>query len=284
MRTRRLPLVFAGWLLGVPGLSAAGNGAEGAERVVHPSTPAGGGAAGTAGSVASAGPERTPGGFSSPSRGAVPGVSASPSSNAASSVPSAPSPGVSPAGASSAGTVPAGASRSPGSCPREERGLDASTSPSGDPCAAGRLFSTAEERIRLDALRRRHEPPEAAVHGLPAEPEPGRRGLRLRLDGMVLRSRGSDVAWVNGERVSTGGSTREGIRIIGAAGGSIRFVLPGGAGTVRLRAGQHLDFVTGVVRDAWQAGNEATGSASDPAPAESAGDPEEWEEWEEWEE
>ena len=107
----------------------------------------------------------------------------------------------------------------------------------------GRLFSTPQERDRLDALRRSGEPasPEAPVSS------------RLTVNGLVMRELGPDSVWINGERVSRSGRTREGIRVRGEAGARVRVTLPRGAGTVRLKAGQKVDLATGTVRDAYEA-------------------------------
>ena len=177
--------------------------------------------------------------------------------------------------------APAGTSPSSAGCPPGELRLDAAPGPPGAPCGAGRLFSTPEERARLDALRRRPEgrpPPPApppAPSLLPARAGPGAGRPGLRLDGVVLRSLGRDAAWVNGERVFGGGRTREGVRILGAEGRSLRLALPDGAGTIRLRAGQRLDPVTGVVREAWQAGGGLPGDPAALLPGAPAGAPEE---------
>ena len=178
------------------------------------------------------------------------------------------------------GAAPAGPSPPPAGCAPGERRLDASTAPSGEPCGAGRLFSTPEERLRLDALRRHHErrpAPAADPAPLPARPGPEGGRLALRLDGVVLRSLGTGAAWVNGERVFGAGSTREGVRVLGAEGGGVRLALPGGAATVRLRAGQHVDLATGRVREGRQAGGDPSGNAAAAPPA-PAGAARRWEE------
>ena len=132
-----------------------------------------------------------------------------------------------------------------------------------------RLFSTPEERARLDILRRSHEhrtppAPPTQVEGAPFAPS-------LTVNGLVTRSSGADSVWVNGERVSRGERTQAGIRVRAAAGARVRVTLPRGAGTVRLKAGQNLDLETGVVRDAYQGDTAASATPGPPSRA-GAGD------------
>ena len=247
MSARRPPRALAGGLFGLLCLFGAGAAPGAPERAAHPAPPAAPGAVGTPGDLPPGGSGRARTAATSPPRGAAPD----------------------------------GSSPSPAGCAPGERSLDPSTAPSGEPCGAGRLFSTPEERRRLDALRRRHErrqaPVAAPVVLPPARPGPERGRLALRLDGVVLRSLGTGAAWVNGERVFGAGSTREGVRVLGAEGGGVRLVLPGG-GAVRLRAGQHVDLVTGMVREGRQAGGDPSGNAAASAPLAPAGPPEQWEE------
>ena len=111
----------------------------------------------------------------------------------------------------------------------------------------GRLFSTPEERRVLDTLRKDNEhraPPESELGT-----EPVRVTSRLTVNGLVMRERGPDSIWINGERVSRGERTREGIQVQGESGARVRVILPDDAGTLRLKAGQIVDLATGSIRD-----------------------------------
>ena len=124
--------------------------------------------------------------------------------------------------------------------------------------ALGRLFSTAEERKVLDELRAGNEhraPPD------PGQSEPARVTSRLTVNGLVTRDRGPDSVWINGERVSRNERTSEGIRVQGEAGARVRLILPRAAGSIRLKAGQKVDLVTGSIRDAYEVGPDASPSA-----------------------
>lgn len=122
----------------------------------------------------------------------------------------------------------------------------------------GRLFSTPEERLQLDEIRREYE------YGQAPEPEPEvelpkvevKRGptfSQFTINGVVLRSNGTGSTWVNGARVNQGEVTREGVRIEKAEGGKrVKIVLPSGADSIRLKAGQKIDVASGAVLEAYE--------------------------------
>ena len=138
-----------------------------------------------------------------------------------------------------------------------------------DAAALGRLFSTPQERAHLDAVRRSAE--DGSPGGTPAEQGPD--SARLRVDGLVVRERGPGSVWINGEWVNRDGRTREGIRVLGEAGGRVKILLPHGAAAVRLKAGQHVDLATGTVRDAYEADGPVA-PASEPPSGDRPGDSE----------
>ena len=128
----------------------------------------------------------------------------------------------------------------------------------------GRLFSTPEERRDLDTLRRKGEP---------SPPETRVSPSHLTVNGLVIRDRGPDSVWINGERVSRSGRTREGIRVQGKAKGArVHVILPHDAGSVLLKAGQNVDLETGSVRDAYEADSDSRPGPR-PLPGAEAGDP-----------
>lgn len=136
-----------------------------------------------------------------------------------------------------------------------------------DAAALGRLFSTPQERAHLDAMRRR------APDGNGAQAERAPDSARLRVDGLVVRKHGPGSVWINGEWVNRDGKTREGIRVLGEAGGRVKILLPHGTAAIRLKAGQHVDLATGTVRDAYET-DDTVAPASGLPSGERSGEPE----------
>ena len=98
----------------------------------------------------------------------------------------------------------------------------------------------------------------------PPEPERGLPAFAVTVDGVVLRSDGHRVVWVNGVEAEVGGTTPAGVGIEEeiAPNGRLRIRLPAGGERVVLRSGQTID-VDGRVRDAYErrpAGVEASGA------------------------
>ena len=139
-----------------------------------------------------------------------------------------------------------------------------------DAAALERLFSTPQERTHLDAMRRHAEHGPPGGGGIQAEQVPD--SARLRVDGLVVREHGPGSVWINGEWVSRDGKTREGIRVLGEAGGRVKILLPHGSTAVRLKAGQHVDLATGTVRDAYET-DESVAPASGPPSSDRSGAP-----------
>lgn len=136
-----------------------------------------------------------------------------------------------------------------------------------DPLDGHRLFTTAAERERLQALRAERAEREARRDGAPEEsgraasgggsaaraapqPEPP---PRVDLRGFVRRSGGPDAVWVN-DGSTLSGETLEGdirVRAWGRDGSTVRITLPDGR-TIRLKPGQTWDPETGRVRDSYR--------------------------------
>lgn len=138
----------------------------------------------------------------------------------------------------------------------------------------GRLFTTPAQRAALDQARRDYDPQEAAAAKQAAA---GPVVREVTVNGLVLRSSGHNAAWLNGEVMLGDRITAEGVRVEteSSGGGSVHIVIPGAAGSVRLRPGQKIEVTEGRVLDAWQraagrpphaAGAEA-GSAAPPGAA-----------------
>ena len=92
-----------------------------------------------------------------------------------------------------------------------------------------------------------------AVPQLPPEPARGLSAFPVTLDGIVLRSDGHRMAWVNGVEAALDGTTPAGVGIEGqpASNGSLRIRLSAGGKRVSLRSGETVD-VDGRVRDAYE--------------------------------
>ena len=140
----------------------------------------------------------------------------------------------------------------------------------------GRLFSSPEQRIELDRLRdgpdlRTEAEPAAGKAGPGPRPEPasGPPALPLTVNGVVLRSDGHRVAWINGAETATGTTSPAGARIDAAPGRGLRIRWPGGRTSAALEPGQTID-AKGRVRDAYE--QRATpGGPPDGAPGRSGG-------------
>lgn len=126
----------------------------------------------------------------------------------------------------------------------------------------GRLFSSPEQRIELDRLRDESgsgaapEPvpdPDPAGRVSRPEPEGGSPAFAVTLDGVVVRSDGHRVTWVNGVETAAGGSTPAGVRVetVGVPGGGFRIRVSRGATSVVLAPGQSVDG-SGRVRNGYE--------------------------------
>ena len=122
------------------------------------------------------------------------------------------------------------------------------------------------DRIRSDPGTEEEATPVAVptIPESPPEPEPGLPAFPVTVDGVVLRSDGHRIAWVNGVETEVGGTTPAGVGIEGelAPNGRLRIRLPAGGKRVVLRSGQTID-VNGRVRDAYEgrsAGTAASGA------------------------
>jgi hypothetical protein len=123
-----------------------------------------------------------------------------------------------------------------------------------EPPPLGRVFFAPAERSALDAAR-------DGTAVAPATPGTG----TVTVDGVIHRSTGADVVWVNG-------SAAAGVRRVPA--GRAAVVVETAGRRVRLKPGQAFDPATGRVRDcvgcrrpATPAADPATREAADPGPA-----------------
>ena len=125
----------------------------------------------------------------------------------------------------------------------------------------GRLFSGPDQRIELDRLR------SAADVGASAEPvvdppagsdsrfgpEGGTTALAATLNGLVVRSDGHRIAWIDGVETVPGTTSATGLRIEArhALGAPLRVRLSDGRTSAVLEPGQSID-ADGRMRDAYE--------------------------------
>lgn len=116
--------------------------------------------------------------------------------------------------------------------------------------ALGRLFFTPAERAKLDARRQeaitnanRPAPPPVAE----APPKPPQSQV-LTLNGVVRRSDGESTVWINGKTLSR--QPEYGGRSMGD--GAVGVSLPGSGKRVRLKVGQSVESLSGVVEESYR--------------------------------
>lgn len=115
----------------------------------------------------------------------------------------------------------------------------------------GRLFLTPEQRTALDNARRnkiRAEAVAAAAEKKPRLP-PARNVL---INGVVKRSDGETIVWVNGKPVD--GETPDGMqfRVAPRSDGAVVVREPERGRAVEIKVGQQVDMLTGRVQEPFQ--------------------------------
>jgi hypothetical protein len=119
----------------------------------------------------------------------------------------------------------------------------------------GRLFTTPEEREMLEALRR--QPPKPQAEATPVVPpvvKPAPVAPNVTMNGLVRRSRGRGMVWVNGVTSLEGDLDAQGIAVdVGALRGTTLPVRIGNAPlAVGLKPGQTYDTGEGQIREIYQ--------------------------------
>lgn len=113
----------------------------------------------------------------------------------------------------------------------------------------GRIFLTPEQRVALDAARESGDGLQTPADQ-PAKPRAVSPEEPVVLNGVVRRSRGRDVAWVNGTRVSSSGT--DGVRLRRGPDRHNQVTLEEAGGTTaRLKPGQFWIPATGQVADCY---------------------------------
>lgn len=140
----------------------------------------------------------------------------------------------------------------------------------------GRLFMTPAERQALDAHRTPGSDVWRDARQL-AAPDPVPVANQVLVNGVVRRSRGPDVVWVNGRQA---GSGTAGIRLRQGPDAANRVTIeaPADGSSVRLKPGQFWEPATGRVADCYGCGtaarpaDAAPATATEMAPAEATAD------------
>ncbi|MBF0629688.1 MAG: hypothetical protein HQL89_01700 [Magnetococcales bacterium] len=119
------------------------------------------------------------------------------------------------------------------------------------PTALGRLLTTVRERMELDGARRKalimeRRTQDRAIRNDQARVE------RVAVQGVLVRSGGPPVVWLNGESpLMTSGDLPEGVSLTGQGVVGVRLPLSGR--TVSLRVGQRFDGSLGQVVEGYEA-------------------------------
>ena len=117
--------------------------------------------------------------------------------------------------------------------------------------AFGRLFTTVEERARIEsaavARAQRAPPPEVPEDSTVRTVAPPRPPQWVHVNGLVARSGEAVFAWIDGTRVDRGSRPDQPTDLRGIASYGVR--LEAGGRWIAVRPGQRLDPATGEVAD-----------------------------------
>lgn len=105
----------------------------------------------------------------------------------------------------------------------------------------GKLFFTPEQRATLEQLKQTPATPSA----------PAVTSDTITVNGMVQRSDGSNILWINNAQQSvTSGAKGLDPK---AVPGSVPVTVPGNKNPVRLKIGQSVDVASGAIRESYEA-------------------------------
>ena len=134
--------------------------------------------------------------------------------------------------------------------------LAASLSAQAADFSYGRLFYTTAERAALEDARRRNIraevlAAEAAKEAKKAKQASAPRPRKVAVTGIVQRSDGASIAWVNGAPVES--ETKDGLRVRHAAGQTgVLLYDPDKRRAVSVKVGQQVDLTTGRIEESYQ--------------------------------
>lgn len=132
----------------------------------------------------------------------------------------------------------------------------------------GRLFMTADQRRALDARREPGGDVWSDASRL-EQPDAGTVEAQVVLNGIVRRSRGTNVVWVNGRRTD-GADARIRLRQGPDAANRVTLEAPGEGSSGRLKPGQYWEPATGRVANCYGCDTPPKAAEVAPAPAETA--------------
>lgn len=147
--------------------------------------------------------------------------------------------------------------------------LLASMAEGADPPPLGRLFFTPAERAKLDARRQEailnaNRPAPAPVAEAPKRPQ----SQVLTLNGVVRRSDGESTVWINGKAVDRR-SDPSGAHPTASGGEGAGVSLPGTGKRVRLKVGQSVESLSGVIEESYRRRTTLPVAAAHEAPPKS---------------
>jgi len=117
----------------------------------------------------------------------------------------------------------------------------------------GRLFFTPAQRTRLDELRHRPPTPPAEV-ARSAEPPRPPAPRYVTVNGVVRRSDGESVVWINNKPVQ-GSGAEDGLLVSPARGrppGHVTVRVPQSGRSIDVKVGQQVELNSGAVQEAYR--------------------------------
>nr|VFJ66358.1 MAG: hypothetical protein BECKFW1821C_GA0114237_100942 [Candidatus Kentron sp. FW] len=115
-----------------------------------------------------------------------------------------------------------------------------------DGLVLGRLFFSGEERRELDRVRDGYERQKAPI-ARKEQNQPSPESFTI--NGVVMRSNGSNTFWINGAPVSEDDASRTGIYVIEQSNDTVEIGVSRGSDGIRLKPGQKVIFRGSNVSD-----------------------------------
>jgi hypothetical protein len=125
----------------------------------------------------------------------------------------------------------------------------------------GRLFYTPQQRAALEDARRRNIRAEELAAEAAKQTNKPPVPRKVLVSGVVQRSDGTSVAWVNGKPVES--ETRDGLRVRhGASSTGVVVYDPEKRRTVAVKVGQQVDLNTGRIEESYETRRAAARAAA----------------------